>query len=55
MIYRRQSGSFQFKQDQFSKIVKGISKNYHEDLLINKLLQTKPQVKSMNINYYGLY
>ena len=24
-------------------------------LLLTKILQTKPQVKNMNINYYGLY
>ena len=39
----------------FSKNVQIISKIYHEVLLLMKFLQTKPQVKNMNINYYDLY
>ena len=31
-----------------------VSKVYHEVLMLMKLLQTKPQVKNMNI-YYDLY
>ena len=46
---------FQTKEDPFSKNVEGISKVYHEVLLLMKFLQTKPQVKNMNINYYDLY
>ena len=42
-------------QDLFSKNAQGISKIYHEVLLLMKFLQTKPQVKNMNINYYDLY
>ena len=42
-------------QDLFSKNAEGISKIYHEVLLLMKFLQTKPQVKNMNINYYDLY
>ena len=42
-------------QDPFSKNAQGISKIYHEVLLLMKLLQTKPQVKNMNINYFDLY
>ena len=42
-------------QDPFSKNVQGISKIYHEILLLMKFLQTKPQVKNMNINYYDFY
>ena len=38
------------QQDPFSKIAQGISKIYHEILLLMKFLQTKPQVKNMNIN-----
>ena len=41
-------------EDPFSKNAQGISKIYHEVLLLLKLLQTKPKVKNMNINYYGL-
>ena len=42
-------------QDPFSRNSQGISKIYHEVLLLMKFLQTKPQVKNMNINYYDLY
>ena len=42
-------------QNHFSKNAQGISKIYHEVLLLMKFLQTKPQVKNMNINYYDLY
>ena len=42
-------------QDLFSKNSQGISKIYHEVLLSMKFLQTKPQVKNMNTNYYDLY
>ena len=47
--------NFQTQEDPFSKNAQGISKNYHEVLLLLKLLQTKPQVRNMNINYYDLY
>ena len=43
------------QQDPFSRNAQGISKIYHEVLLLMKFLQTKPQVKNMNINYYDLY
>ena len=39
----------------FSRKTQGISKIYHEVLLLMKVLQTKPQVKNMNINYHDLY
>ena len=42
-------------QDPFSKNAQGIHKLYHEVLLLMKFLQTKPQIKNMNINYYDLY
>ena len=42
-------------EDPFSKNAQSISKTYHEVLLLMKFLQTKPQVKNMNINYYDLY
>ena len=42
-------------EDPFSKNAQGISKIYHEVLLLMKFLQTKPKVKNMNINYYDLY
>ena len=42
-------------QDTFFRNTQGISKIYHEVLLLLKFLQTKPQVKNKNINYYILY
>ena len=47
--------NFQTQEDPFSKNAQGISKIYIEVLLLMKFLQTKPQVKNMNINYYDLY
>ena len=47
--------NFPTQQDPFAKNAQGISKIYHEVLLLMKFLQTKPQVKNMNINYYDLY
>ena len=46
---------FQTQQDPFSRNAQGISKIYHEVLLLMKFLQTKPQIKNMNIKYYDLY
>ena len=43
------------KIDPFSKNAKGVGKIYHEILLLMEFLQTKPEVKNMNINYYDLY
>ena len=42
-------------QDPFAKNAQGISKIYHEVLLLMKFLQTKPEVKNMNINYFDVY
>ena len=42
-------------QDRFSRNAQGISKFYHEVLLLMKFLQTKLEMKKMNINYYDLY
>ena len=41
--------------DPFSKNSQGISKIYHEVIFLMTPIQTKPQVKSMNINYSDLY
>ena len=43
------------KIDPFSKNTKGIGKICHEVLLLMEFLQTKPDIKNMNINYYDLY
>ena len=42
------------EQDPFAGNAQGLRKIYHEVLLL-KFLQTKPQVKNMNIKYYDLY
>ena len=47
--------SFQFEKNRFAKNAQGISKIYQEVLLLVKILQTKPQVENMNIEYYDLY
>ena len=46
---------FQTQQGPFAKKAQGVSKIYHEVLLLMKYLQTKPQAKNMNIKYYDLY
>ena len=47
--------NFQTQEDLFAKNARGESEIYHEVLLLMKLLQTKPKVKNMNINYYDLF
>ena len=41
--------------DPFSKNAKGVAKIYHEVLILMEFLQTKPDVKIMDINYTDLY
>ena len=41
--------------DPFSKNAQGIAKIYHEIFLLMEFLQTKVDIKNMNINYYYLY
>ena len=47
--------NFQTQEDPFSKNAEGISKIYHEVLLLMKFVMTKPLIKNVNINYYDLY
>ena len=47
--------NFRFEEDPFARNAQAVGKIYHEVLLLMKFLQTKPQVKNMNINYYDLY
>ena len=47
--------NFQFEEDPFAKNARGIAKTYHKVILIMKFLQTKPQVKKMNIKGYDLF
>ena len=42
-------------EDPFAKNAQGISKIYHEKLLLVEFLHTGPQVKKMNIKYYDLF
>ena len=42
-------------EDPFAKNTLGISKIYHELSIIMKFLQTKLQIRNMNIRYYDLY
>ena len=42
--------NFQTQQDPLAKNAQAISKLYHEVLFLMKFLQTKPQIKNMNIN-----
>ena len=53
MNYRRRSGYIQFGENVFSKNANGI-KIYHDVFLLMKFVQTRPQVKSMNIIYYDV-
>ena len=55
MLIRRQSGTFEFEKDPFSKNVQGVGKIYQEVWLLMNFLQTKPQFKIMIIKYYDLY
>ena len=45
----------QFEDDPFAKNARSTSKTYQILLLILNFLQTKPHVKSMNLNNYDLY
>ena len=55
MKSRRQKDTFQFEENTFAKNALGIAKVLYEVLLIMQSLQTKPQVISMNINYFEFY
>ena len=47
--------NFRSQEDPLAKNAEGISRICHEVFLLMKFLQTKPQVKNKNINYYDLY
>ena len=47
--------NIRFYENPFAKNAQGISKIYHEVLLLIKFLQTLRQVKNLNIKYYDLY
>ena len=43
---------FKFEENLFSKNAQGISKRYHEVLLLMKFLQYKPQIRNMKIIFF---
>ena len=47
--------NFRYEEDPFSKNAQGIIKIYYEVFMLKKFLQTKPQIKNMNIKNYDLY
>ena len=47
--------NIRFDEDRFAKNAHGISKIYHEVILLIKFLQSKPQVRNMNIKYNDFY
>ena len=56
MNYRTQSGYFQFKEDYFDENAQGSAKIMDEVFLLLMIyLQTTLQVKSLNLNFYGLF
>ena len=55
MNFSMHSGYFQFEEKTSSENCQGLAKILHWVLFLLKFLQTKPQVKNMNINSYDLY
>ena len=53
--YLRQSGSFKFEEDNFSKIAQGIALIMRECLLLLKRLQTESEIKFKKTKYSDLY
>ena len=47
--------NFKMDEDPSSKYAQGFGKIFHEVIFLMNFLQTKPQVKNMNISYYDLY
>ena len=47
--------NFNFEEHSFAKDAQGIGKIHQEVLMLMKILQTKPQVKNMNINFDDLF
>ena len=47
--------NIRFDEDPFARNAQGISKICHEVLKLMKFLQTRSQVKNMNIKYYDLF
>ena len=49
MSYMRRSITFEFEEDPFSRNAEGVTEIFHEVLFLMKILQTKPQCKSMKL------
>ena len=54
MNYMRQINILIFDEDPFSKGAKVIAMIMHEVIISMKFIQTNPQVRSWNINYFDL-
>ena len=55
MHYMRQCNTFLFEEHASAENAQGISNIFREVPFLVKFLQTKRQVKLMNMNYYDLY
>ena len=55
MRIRSQNGNLQFEEDLFAVKDGSIRETYQEVILLKNFLQTKPQTKKMNVNYFDLY
>ena len=60
MFYKNRSNYYdnmniRMDEDPFARNAQNISKIYYEIFLLMKFLQTKPQGKNVNFNYYDLY
>ena len=55
MVYRRQGDTFQFEEDHFAKNVQDKGKMFDGVSLLMRHLKTKPQGKSIDMNYYDLF
>ena len=52
IFYDNMDMDIKMAEDPFGRNAQGITGIYHEKLLLMKFLQTKPQVKNMNNNYF---
>ena len=55
MNYMRRRNIFQTEEGHFAQTAQAIRKSFHEVLLVMKILETKPHVESIYLNYYDLY
>ena len=55
MNYWRQSNTFQFEEDPFSKNAESLREYYQGVSILMNFLQTKPGVTRLNFTYFGFY